>query len=63
MGRGSYWSGASLRGVSFSAPARALDQDAVIDGYQPQFDGLRALAVLTVMVDHFQRGRSEFSVA
>ena len=23
------------------------------EGYQPQFDGLRALAVLTVMVDHF----------
>jgi peptidoglycan/LPS O-acetylase OafA/YrhL len=25
----------------------------LLDGYQPQFDGLRALAVLTVMVDHF----------
>jgi peptidoglycan/LPS O-acetylase OafA/YrhL len=30
-----------------------LAQDAAIDGYQPQFDGLRAVAVLTVMVDHF----------
>jgi peptidoglycan/LPS O-acetylase OafA/YrhL len=25
----------------------------ISEGYQPQFDGLRALAVLTVMVDHF----------
>lgn len=25
----------------------------MVDGYQPQFDGLRALAVLTVMIDHF----------
>jgi peptidoglycan/LPS O-acetylase OafA/YrhL len=24
-----------------------------VDRYQPQFEGLRALAVLTVMVDHF----------
>src|SRR6202162_841330 len=28
-------------------------RDRALDRYQPQFDGLRALAVLTVMVDHF----------
>ena len=28
--------------------------------YQPQFDGLRALAVLTVMVDHFSAGVPDF---
>ena len=28
-------------------------RDRALDGYQPQFDGLRALAVLTVMIDHF----------
>ncbi len=53
MGRGSYGANAGLAGETFSAPARALVQDGAIDGYQPQFDGLRALAVLTVMVDHF----------
>ncbi|PYK59062.1 MAG: hypothetical protein DME43_09725 [Verrucomicrobia bacterium] len=30
-----------------------LARDRALEGYQPQFDGLRALAVLTVMVDHF----------
>lgn len=30
-----------------------LVRDRALDLYQPQFDGLRALAVLTVMVDHF----------
>jgi len=34
-------------------PQSTLAQDSALDGYQPQFDGLRALAVLTVMVDHF----------
>jgi peptidoglycan/LPS O-acetylase OafA/YrhL len=29
-------------------------------GYQPQFDGLRALAVLTVMMDHFSAGVPNF---
>ena len=32
---------------------RALVESRVAGGYQPQFDGLRALAVITVMVDHF----------
>src|SRR6476660_8825548 len=53
MGRGSYWSGAGVSSVPVGLPARALAQNRAIDGYQPQFDGLRALAVLTVMVDHF----------
>jgi peptidoglycan/LPS O-acetylase OafA/YrhL len=30
-----------------------LAREHITEGYQPQFDGLRALAVLTVMVDHF----------
>ena len=32
---------------------QTLVRDHALDLYQPQFDGLRALAVLTVMVDHF----------
>ena len=28
-------------------------RDRATDHYQPQFDGLRAMAVITVMVDHF----------
>src|SRR5437868_14078706 len=32
---------------------KILARDRALEGYQPQFDGLRALAVLTVMVDHF----------
>ena len=32
---------------------QTLARNRALDGYQPQFDGLRALAVLTVMVDHF----------
>jgi peptidoglycan/LPS O-acetylase OafA/YrhL len=32
---------------------QTLVRDRASDRYQPQFDGLRALAVLTVMVDHF----------
>ena len=34
-------------------PAETVARDRSLDHYQPQFDGLRALAVLTVMVDHF----------
>src|SRR5207248_10025301 len=30
-----------------------LARDRALEGYQPQFDGLRAMAVITVMVDHF----------
>src|SRR5438309_7967251 len=32
---------------------QTLVRDHALNLYQPQFDGLRALAVLTVMVDHF----------
>src|SRR5438067_2373420 len=32
---------------------QTLARDRALEHYQPQFDGLRALAVLTVMVDHF----------
>jgi peptidoglycan/LPS O-acetylase OafA/YrhL len=32
---------------------QTLSRAQTLDRYQPQFDGLRALAVLTVMVDHF----------
>src|SRR5690242_6314767 len=31
----------------------ALVKTRASESYQPQFDGLRALAVITVMVDHF----------
>jgi peptidoglycan/LPS O-acetylase OafA/YrhL len=41
-----------------SRPVPALP--AAPDGYQPQFDGLRALAVLTVMMDHFSAGVPNF---
>src|ERR1700730_12909099 len=39
--------------VAGRASEQALVREQPSDGYQPQFDGLRALAVLTVMVDHF----------
>jgi peptidoglycan/LPS O-acetylase OafA/YrhL len=54
--------GSGIFGVEAVAPPtrsavreseRALVRDRALDHYQPQFDGLRALAVLTVMVDHF----------
>src|SRR6476620_7033101 len=49
------WAGAgvesSRRGVFTSK--QTLARDRALECYQPQFDGLRALAVLTVMVDHF----------
>jgi Predicted acyltransferases len=32
---------------------QTLVRGRALERYQPQFDGLRALAVLTVMVDHF----------
>jgi peptidoglycan/LPS O-acetylase OafA/YrhL len=55
MGWATYWAGS---GVEFPradvfAPGRSLARDRALERYQPQFDGLRALAVLTVMVDHF----------
>jgi peptidoglycan/LPS O-acetylase OafA/YrhL len=46
-------------GQAAAAPAdgcvseQTLSRAQTLDRYQPQFDGLRALAVLTVMVDHF----------
>src|SRR2546423_13031427 len=55
MGWAAYWAGigvgSSRRGVFTSG--QTLARDRALEGYQPQFDGLRALAVLTVMVDHF----------
>jgi peptidoglycan/LPS O-acetylase OafA/YrhL len=45
----SWWSGGASAAVS--EQTSVLDHS--LDHYQPQFDGLRALAVLTVMVDHF----------
>jgi len=36
-----------------AASEQTLVCDQAFDRYQPQFDGLRALAVLTVMIDHF----------
>src|SRR5438552_18135337 len=55
MGWAAYWAragvGSSRTGVITSAQTLACDR--ALERYQPQFDGLRALAVLTVMVDHF----------
>src|SRR5256886_8924284 len=50
-----YWGEARV-GSSRSdvfASGKTLARDRAPEFYQPQFDGLRALAVLTVMVDHF----------
>src|SRR3954469_10122126 len=57
MGRSAYWFGVEMSGER-TAPAPssrrfAKTPDSALPYYQPQFDGLRALAVLTVMVDHF----------
>src|SRR6267142_5553035 len=55
MGWAASWAGvgvgSSRRGVFTSG--KTLTRDRALEFYQPQFDGLRALAVLTVMVDHF----------
>jgi len=55
MGWAASWAGvgvgSSRRGVFTSE--QTLARDRALERYQPQFDGLRALAVLTVMVDHF----------
>ena len=45
--------GAAISSPRTDASDRALVRDYAVGHYQPQFDGLRALAVLTVMVDHF----------
>src|SRR5579864_189951 len=40
-------------GAVATASREVLAKAQASEGYQPQFDGLRALAVITVMVDHF----------
>lgn len=47
------WGEAAPYQKSTIATEQALLRDRAAGQYQPQFDGLRALAVLTVMVDHF----------
>ncbi|MEY2555499.1 MAG: hypothetical protein QOF93_643 [Verrucomicrobiota bacterium] len=49
------WAGTSVgstRADVFTSE-QTLARDRAAELYQPQFDGLRALAVLTVMIDHF----------
>src|ERR1700739_2240487 len=55
MGRVSVGAGESglVARASVLSSEQTLSCDRASDYYQPQFDGLRALAVLTVMVDHF----------
>src|SRR2546423_8171145 len=55
MGRASVWAGTGIATPRVAAVGseQTLVRDHALDLYQPQFDGLRALAVLTVMVDHF----------
>src|SRR6478672_1816836 len=55
MARVFYLGGRSVLPVEPTASARgqSLPQDGASQYYQPQFDGLRALAVLSVIVDHF----------
>src|SRR6201984_554990 len=47
------WGHASVASNSDTVFQSDVIRDRASDFYQPQFDGLRALAVLTVMVDHF----------
>lgn len=54
MGRTSFTAGTdTLSATRRSISDQILIRDRARNCYQPQFDGLRALAVLTVMVDHF----------
>lgn len=54
MSRVAYWGGTNICSASGHATSdQILTREPAQDHYQPQFDGLRALAVLTVMVDHF----------
>ena len=55
MGWASYWGGTGVESAraAVSTSGQSLAHDRAWERYQPQFDGLRALAVLTVMVDHF----------
>ena len=39
--------------ASANVSSQVLAKARASETYQPQFDGLRALAVITVMVDHF----------
>jgi peptidoglycan/LPS O-acetylase OafA/YrhL len=47
------WGQAAADRARAAASEKALVRDRASESYQPQFDGLRALAVITVMVDHF----------
>lgn len=47
------WGQAATGQTTFTASDTALVREQTSGSYQPQFDGLRALAVLTVMADHF----------
>src|SRR5215472_5255654 len=47
------WGQAVAGRAESPASEQTLVRDRAFDHYQPQFDGLRALAVLTVMIDHF----------
>jgi peptidoglycan/LPS O-acetylase OafA/YrhL len=47
------WGQVAADHVRGEVPDQATTRAPAVDRYQPQFDGLRALAVLTVMVDHF----------
>ena len=55
MGWASYCAGTSVEsaGAETFRSGQTLTHARARERYQPQFDGLRALAVLTVMVDHF----------
>src|SRR3984957_13228415 len=46
-------SGVELSRSDVFTSGKTLTRERVLEFYQPQFDGLRAIAVLTVMVDHF----------
>ena len=47
------WGQAAIDRRKLVESEQTLTRDEASEHYQPQFDGLRALAVLTVMVDHF----------
>src|SRR5437588_4184608 len=47
------WGEAAAYRRSNVATEHKMVRDRATDHYQPQFDGLRAMAVITVMVDHF----------
>ena len=55
MAWAAYWAGAGVGSsrTSVFTSEKTLAREWAGERYQPQFDGLRALAVLTVMVDHF----------